>query len=777
MYACGSDLRRELVRQARVVNGIDYLEVSDDQRSLFVHFVLPLPGTGADAVPADPALALARHHILINGGVRRRDIQVTGVSAAAEVLTVAVSRDGDFSAYTLELRGTDPDHPDDPPPGFDPQLSSVDFSFKAGCASEFDCPIPIPPGGPPLPPAPEIDYLAKDYASLRRLMLDRLSMTVPGWTERSPADLQVTLVELLAYAADRRSYQQDAAGTEAYLSTARHRVSVRRHARLLDYRMHDGRNARAFVQLTVADDVLLVRGGTDPANATSLAASTRLLAGTPDAPLVFLPLHQQQLRTAHNRVDFYTWGDQECVLPIGATGATLRDDGLDLQAGDLLLLEEIRGVADSDQPADPAARQVVRLTSVRAQHDPVTATDVLTVGWDPADALTLPIHVSARIPEETGPLVQIAVARGNVVVCDHGDPVLDEPLVPAQVPTSGRYRPRLSRSPLTFATPYDPTQPAAFTCVGDPRQALPQAVLNSSGLIWSPRPDLLASDGQDSGFVVEVEADGTTTLRFGDGVHGRAADPGDTFTADYRVGNGAAGNLPAGAITGIAPADDRVVGVRQPLAATGGTDPEPAELVKRLAPDAYRRQERAITEADYAAVTQRFPGVQKATARLRWTGSWHTVFITVDRVGGAEVTPQFEADLRAFLERYRRAGHDLEISGPVLVPLHLAVSACARPEFLAEDVKLALLDALGAMFAPDNLTFGQPVYLSQVYRIALAVPGVASAQATAFERIARPAPAEVPTVITPGSLEILQLANDPNFPEHGQLDVTVAGGR
>ena len=78
-------------------------------------------------------------------------------------------------------------------------------------------------------------------------MLDRLSSSIPGWTERSPADLQVTLVDLLAYVGDRLSYEQDAVATEAYLGTARRRVSVRRHARLLGYRMHEGCAARAFV--------------------------------------------------------------------------------------------------------------------------------------------------------------------------------------------------------------------------------------------------------------------------------------------------------------------------------------------------------------------------------------------------------------------------------------------------------------------------------------------------------------------------------------------------
>jgi hypothetical protein len=46
----------------------------------------------------------------------------------------------------------------------------------------------------------------------------------------------VALVETLAYVGDHLSYTQDAVATEAYLGTARRRTSLRRHARLLDYR-------------------------------------------------------------------------------------------------------------------------------------------------------------------------------------------------------------------------------------------------------------------------------------------------------------------------------------------------------------------------------------------------------------------------------------------------------------------------------------------------------------------------------------------------------------
>ena len=115
-----------------------------------------------------------------------------------------------------------------------------------------------------------------------------------------------------------------------------------------------------------------------------------------------------------------------------------------------------------------------------------------------------------------------------------------------------------------------------------------------------------------------------------------------------------------------------------------------------------------------------------------------------------------------------------------------AKDVCARPGYFRADVAQAVRDALSArvlpdgtrgFFHPDNFTFGQPVYLSQIYRTAMQVPGVASVNVTRFKRWTQAANHELEKgVVTAAPLEILQLANDPNFPENGRLAISVAGG-
>ena len=213
-------------------------------------------------------------------------------------------------------------------PGMDPLLAEVTFSFKVECPSDFDCKEACT-CEPAVFDEPEIDYLAKDFASFRQLMLDRMALVLPEWTERNAADVCITLVELLAYVGDYLSYRQDAVATEAYLGTALHRSSVRRHARLLDYGVHDGCNARVWVQVGVQQVE-----ATDSTTGIPLPEHTQLLTRLPGVPPVlvqgtrayddalaqgppefFETLHAATLFPQHDALDFYTWGQRDCCLP------------------------------------------------------------------------------------------------------------------------------------------------------------------------------------------------------------------------------------------------------------------------------------------------------------------------------------------------------------------------------------------------------------------------------------------------------------------------------
>ena len=710
-YRCTDLKRADAVRGRPDLNGIDFLEVSDSQLVLHVHLLNPLSGT------------LDAGNIRIEGGERVRDFQVTDVqNPSPNLLEVTVDRPGDFSTYTFRLAGGPATTL--PPTGFDRVLSAVEFSFKVGCPSDFDC-RPAAPPAPEAYPEPVIDYLAKDYASFRRLMFDRLSVTVPRWAERNPADVGVALVEAIAYTADHLSYFQDSVGTEAYLGTARLRTSVRRHARLLGYRMHEGVNARAWVQVQVsADNVPLAKG-------TPLFTRVEGMAGRvppgdiPSDVEVFETLHDAHLFVGQNEIAIHTWTDTGCTLLEGATQATLKDDNLNLKPGDVLIFE------------DPDGCQAVRLQWVSPDTDPVGNMKVVDVGWVPDDALARGFDVGQT------------KVRGNIVLADHGRTL-----------TGGQLQ------DVTYAAPYDAAAPASRSLTEDPRTALPAVTLTEpspSTAVWVPRFDLLASGRFDHHFVLEGDA-----LRFGDGIHGER--PTVALTPRWRQGNGSAGNIGTGAIYHVVSSDSGVVNARNPMPAQGGMEAESLEEVRQYAPQAFRTQERAVTEADYAEMAQRHPEVQRAAATLRWTGSWYTVFVTVDRKHGLPVDSAFESELSNFLDHYRLAGYDVEIEPPSFVSLDILFKVCVAPGFFRGHVKQALFEAFRPVFDPDNWTFGQTVYLGPLIATAMRVPGVLWVETLSF------GPRAVGDEIRLGRLEIARLDNDPDFPEHGKIDFEMEGG-
>ena len=365
--------------------------------------------------------------------------------------------------------------------------------------------------------------------------------------------------------------------------------------------------------------------------------------------------------------------------------------------------------------------------------------------------------------------------------CDRLAPVYARP----------RFRPALQAAPLTQASVFDPAQPASASLTIDPEGALPAVSLHSElgtdKVAWKAKRDLLDSASDAAEFVVESESDGTAYLHFGDDEYGRQPESKTEFSATYRVGNGSVGNIGAETLAHIVTSDSGLVEVRNPLPAAGGVDPETMAQIRRDAPEAFRTQLRAVTEADYAQKAELNRSIQRAAATFRWTGSWHTVFITVDRFDGLPLTSDFETQLEREIEPFRMAGHDLEVDSPRYVSLEIAMFVCVKSDYFRSDVRAALLEVFSSgtladgrkgLFQPDFFTFGQTVYLSALYAAAQAVAGVASVQVTTFQRQGLPETSGLTNgFLAMNRLEIARLENDPNFPEHGLFTVDLGGGR
>ena len=492
---CRDDRRREAVRQEPSLNGLDYVDVEEVEHEgkklpLLRVYLLGKFSSKFQGV-------VNKENVRIDGGVRVKGLVATHVKLVQgsrkdedDVLEIMVNQWGDFSTYTLHLVKEDEyNRPGtEPLPGFDPLYAKVDFVFRGAA-----------PASPACAPTqedrasrqePEINYLAKDYASFRQLIFDRLATIAPAWQERHAPDLGLMLVEVLAYIGDQLSYYQDAVATEAYLHTARQRISVRRHLRLIDYALHDGCNARAWVCIEVTGDTTLlpnevyfVSDTNQTMTSRNFVMSGRDMDEVPSSQYeVFEPIEDRliSLYAAHNCINLYTWDHRVCSLPAGATSATLRDEDKggeralkELRAGEVLIFEEVKGLRTGNSAeADPTRRHAVRLTKVTPGRDELHAQPVVHIEWDREDALPFPLVISAIGDAPCCELINdVTVARGNVVLVDHGRtvtepeawivPAQDEPITcegegqPAdQVIKAASFHPALTHGPVTQAVPF-----------------------------------------------------------------------------------------------------------------------------------------------------------------------------------------------------------------------------------------------------------------------------------------------------------------------------------
>lgn len=152
-------------------------------------------------------------------------------------------------------------------------------------------------------PLPIVDYTDKDAASLRAAILDLARYRVPEWTDRSPADLGVLLVDLFSAMADTILYYQDRAAAESFLATAQERRSVLQQLRLIGYEMAGPVPATADLSLVFNPP------GAGASSQVTLPSGTAFAAGNQGSPQTF------------------EYGGPDLVIDLSSTRVSTRADG------------------------------------------------------------------------------------------------------------------------------------------------------------------------------------------------------------------------------------------------------------------------------------------------------------------------------------------------------------------------------------------------------------------------------------------------------------------
>jgi hypothetical protein len=509
---------------------------------------------------------------------------------------------------------------------------------------------------------------------------------------------------------------------------------------LLDYTLDPGQTATAFICFEVNRDLTVADG-------------TRVETPAPDVPyetpLTFTLTEPFEAYRDLNRLEPYDFSHPSLLIPRGTTHLAVTGHPAGLKSGRAVFVR----LADA---AGDYRYHRVTLTADPIYKTATDGTDITLLQWAPSEALPWDAALAAT------------ALLGNAAEFFHGT------LEPAGTPPAwyvdqdlADYE--LAKGPLGY------------------RNGQPLISIRVDGEMWQRVRSLRTSQPFDPHYQIVDLEDGKNRVIFGDNLNGRRPPRYALIEMSYLAGLGRAGNASAGTLTRLPDEVKGILSVFNPLPASGGRDPETEAHGKLWGPKTIRRQKRAVTETDYEREAMAVDGVSRANARFIWTGSWVTVRVTLDPQGEESLSADLAQEVYEYLMTRKMAGYDIQIRPARYVPLDIAIRFCledlAFRDQVLRDLKSALGNGTGAdgtpgFFHPDQWTFGQSVTLSGLYAAIARVNGVACAEVLTFKRLLRPQGQELSDgLIALQWDEIARLEDDRNFPEHGQLELELVGGR
>ena len=307
---------------------------------------------------------------------------------------------------------------------------------------------------------------------------------------------------------------------------------------------------------------------------------------------------------------------------------------------------------------------------------------------------------------------ETAYVLGNVVAASHGETVRNEVLGDG-LAAAAFQRFALKKSPLTYVPS---TKPGGVESTLE---------LSVGGVLWDEAPGLYGEPPTAEVYATRTADDGTTTIQLGDGTTGATAPTGrSNVTATYRVGAGVAGRVGAEKLTTALDRPPGLKSVTNPLAATGGADEETIDGARENAPSTVRTFGRAVSLLDFGDLVRASGEVAKAQTVWLWDGLDRLIHLTVAGQAGGVFS---DADLRrlaASLARARDGGVRLRLANYVPFPVLLRGTVEVDRRYVSKDVLAAVQAAVLAALSFDAVELGEPIHLSDLYRVIQDVEGV-----------------------------------------------------
>ena len=169
------------------------------------------------------------------------------------------------------------------------------------------------------------------------------------------------------------------------------------------------------------------------------------------------------------------------------------------------------------------------------------------------------------------------------------------------------------------------------------------------------------------------------------------------------------------------------LGVREvtnPVAASGGEDPETRDEARDNAPTTVRTLDRIVSLTDFEDFARNYGGIEKARADWIWDGTRRLVFVTVAGADGDEVSAKLLGDLRDSMDEFRDPFQPMGLGNYRSLFFTLQADFETRPDYLAGDVLARVEEELRKRFSFAARRFAQGVHPSEIVAAMHEVEGV-----------------------------------------------------
>ena len=224
-------------------------------------------------------------------------------------------------------------------------------------------------------------------------------------------------------------------------------------------------------------------------------------------------------------------------------------------------------------------------------------------------------------------------------------------------------------------------------------------------------------------FITREDENAKTHVAFGDGINGaRLPTATNNVVATYRYGSGKSAP-DTGTLTTVLNPRPHLKAIRNPVAAGGGADPDPADQIRRYAPQSVLTFGRAVSADDYETIAAQAPGVARARSYWTWDDTEQRSVVKVYVGDDSGAVGAARAALAGAADPNRPILVAPASASWLFMYFALLISPTYDPAAVVAAVTSALIDPDAGLLGINVARIGASLFNSQIYEACLSVPG------------------------------------------------------